>query len=111
MTDTKVHFVTNQDVTACGAIASIPNRAVQWSNVTCLRCLGRPEEADVRDAFDSALDMLDKILNSDLDTYTQTAAIRREVVNARNSAMALVRSRISDDVKAAREATRIATVS
>lgn len=107
MTGTKIHW--QKDGTAhCGALITLGKVASSWADVTCLRCLGRPEEADVRDAFAPALELLIGCWSTNY--RMGLADIKNATVQARNNAMAWVAKQVPADVKAAREAVRIATV-
>lgn len=106
------HYITTKFVTHCGALApSKDDRAMTWHEVSCLRCLGRPEEADIEDAFAPALRLITQVLDSSGRDYYEIAKQKNQVIFARNELMSIIAKQVPENVKAAREAARVATVS
>lgn len=108
-----MHFSREEGISQCGEII-LPqgfrpwsNTTPTWANVTCLRCLGRPEEAQVREAFDAAINLVTELV----DHSDSMSSVKIALVSARNDAMALVAKRIPASVKEQREVARVATIS
>lgn len=106
------HFITKAGVSHCGTLVTRDDEVgPTWADVSCLRCLGRPEEAQVRDAFAPALALfIDMLGAADTATYMDVAREKNNVIFARNNLMHIVAKSVPEDVQAARHAARIATV-